>query len=194
MPELLDSPSFTLQEVLAALEPMGMDRRSIEGYIFRELVYGIPKKGPGHGKRRSYSMKGVISLLLLDRLSRYFPMESLARQVIPAFWQATRRLHFKGEMENLAHIWAAECEDSEGKVFHIVMSNARLSKEIDLGDGWKGRVLSQTDLAPDIWRVTRALLRLAAERLDKAVPEINAKMLQQSLVAAAHLSGGSARV
>lgn len=149
---------YNLSEMLRALSTIGMQKAIIESYIRRGTAYGIEQRGPGHGRPRSYSAMGVLSLALMHELSGLgLTPRTLAQATIPEVWRKI------GELQNSRdadHVWAVRTTDEYGVVVKVILSNSA-----DLPDFVNGApILFKRDVTQTLETVAQELAAILRER------------------------------
>lgn len=120
----LNAPQFVNAEVMRAT---GLTMATIQTWVNRGLITPASEKNPGHGQRRFYSLKNIIWLTVMGRVTEWGLPVSLAAEIADAFdrmfqaetldtakWLMDER---SGEFPEYESFWIAIGKDKDGKFY-----------------------------------------------------------------------------
>lgn len=120
----LNAPQFVNSDVMRAT---GLNMPTIQTWVNRGLITPASEKNPGHGQRRFYSLKNIIWLTVMGRVTEWGIPVSLAAEIADGFdrlfqaetldttqWLRNERT---GEFPEYESFWVAIGKDKDGKFY-----------------------------------------------------------------------------
>ncbi|MCC6393510.1 MAG: MerR family transcriptional regulator [Bryobacterales bacterium] len=119
-----NNPQFVNSDVMRAT---GLTMATIQTWVNRGLITPASEKNPGHGQRRFYSLKNIIWLTVMARVTEWGLPVSLAAEIADGFermfqadvldtakWLMNERT---GEFPEYESFWVAIGKDKDGKFY-----------------------------------------------------------------------------
>jgi DNA-binding transcriptional MerR regulator len=119
-----NTPQFVNSDVMRAT---GLNMPTIQTWVNRGLITPASEKNPGHGQRRFYSLKNIIWLTVMARVTEWGLPVSLAAEIADGFdrmfqaetldtakWLKNERT---GEFPEYESFWVAIGKDKDGKFY-----------------------------------------------------------------------------
>jgi DNA-binding transcriptional MerR regulator len=120
----LNAPQFVNSDVMRAT---GLNMPTIQTWVNRGLITPASEKNPGHGQRRFYSLKNIIWLTVMGRVTEWGLPVSLAAEIADGFdrmfqaeildtaqWLRNERT---GDFPEYESFWVAIGKDKDGKFY-----------------------------------------------------------------------------